>query len=507
MSDKFAYDAVRYESRAMTQAHPDRLYTLGTLYGLAPKPAADCRYLEVGCGIGKHLIAAALTLPRARFVGIDLARTAVERGRQVAADLGLTNVRLEHADLTAWDPGPEPFDYVVAHGVYSWVPAAVRDRLLDLCRRALGPDGLAFVSYNALPGALHRRILWDGLKFHTRGVDDPAAKVARAREYLQLLQAAYAETKDITEAAAGAEATDCLEGTGHLLYHDDLSPTNDPVYLTDFARHAGEHGLRFVGDAKWTSRNMARYPPEVSRLLDEAGRADPLVREQYRDFVTLCRFHNTVLCLGDRSPAPDLQPAAVGRLYVSTLATRGSAAVDLAPGARMTFRTSGKVELTVDVPAIKAVFTALEDATPQRLSVPDLEAAVGRLLGGLVPAGELAGLLLNGTAMGFLDLHGGLAVVATAAGDRPVASPLARLEAATGNLLTTLLHTIIQVEDEPVRALVRLMDGTRDRAALRAGLASLVPADQLAAGLDGALRFAAAAGLLMPEPAAHHGPG
>ena len=70
-------------------------------------------------------------------MGIDLSAVAVERGNQVIAELGLSNVSLSAADLTAWEPPTDGFDYAIAHGLYSWVPTSVRDGLLvhsSVCR-------------------------------------------------------------------------------------------------------------------------------------------------------------------------------------------------------------------------------------------------------------------------------------------------------------------------------------------------------------------------------------
>src|SRR5947209_16883404 len=126
MSDapRFAYDAIDYPSHPLPQAHPDRLATLATLYGLRPASVERCRVLELGCGSGGHLLPLALTLPESRFVGVDLSETAIARGNEARQALGLHNLTLHHADLMGFAPEGRPFDYVIAHGFYSWVPAA-----------------------------------------------------------------------------------------------------------------------------------------------------------------------------------------------------------------------------------------------------------------------------------------------------------------------------------------------------------------------------------------------
>src|SRR5262245_50277283 len=152
MPEPFSYDVVEYPSAPLPQIHPGQLFSVARLYGLDPAPVERCRYLEIGCGDGAHLIACAYGIPNATFVGIALSSAAIDRGNRVIAELGLPNVRLCAADLTQWEPPARRFDYVVAHGLYSWVPALARDALLGLVARCLPPSGVGYVSYNAYPG-------------------------------------------------------------------------------------------------------------------------------------------------------------------------------------------------------------------------------------------------------------------------------------------------------------------------------------------------------------------
>ena len=153
------YDEVEYPSRSFSQTHPARAAAIGTLLGMTPPSPASCRVLEVGCGSGWNLIPMAAALPEARFEGFDLAQSAIESAKRDAASLGLSNLRFEHLDLMNLPADFGQFDYIIAHGFYSWVPAPVRLKLLDLCQKHLAPNGLAFVSFNAYPYA-RLRLMW-----------------------------------------------------------------------------------------------------------------------------------------------------------------------------------------------------------------------------------------------------------------------------------------------------------------------------------------------------------
>src|SRR2546423_1022358 len=124
MSDQSltAYDHVLYPSLAHVQTHPDRLATIAALFGMQTAPVEKCRVLELGCGDGTNLISMAYGLPNSEFVGIDAAGRAIAAGNEMIRDLSLHNVRLEQLDLVKFAAEGNPFEYIIAHGVYSWVP-------------------------------------------------------------------------------------------------------------------------------------------------------------------------------------------------------------------------------------------------------------------------------------------------------------------------------------------------------------------------------------------------
>ena len=143
-----AYNDVAYTSHPDFATHPDHLATVATLLGLDVAPVATCRVLELACGDGTNLLPVAAALPNATFVGIDFAARPVARAQRMASDLGLANVRLLQRDLRELPADLGTFDYVIAHGLYSWVPADVRAHVLPLIARHLAPQGVAFVSCN-----------------------------------------------------------------------------------------------------------------------------------------------------------------------------------------------------------------------------------------------------------------------------------------------------------------------------------------------------------------------
>jgi 2-polyprenyl-3-methyl-5-hydroxy-6-metoxy-1,4-benzoquinol methylase len=183
------YDSVPYPSLAFLQTHPDRLAVLGTLYGMIPPPVEHCRVLEMGCGDGSNLIPMAYGLPGSEFMGVDLAANPVERAQQRVRRLDLKNIRIEQMDLMEIDANFGKFDYIIAHGVYAWVPEPIQKKILEICGANLSANGVAFVSYNTSPAGHVRQALRQMMQFHerrsTRRSDVSGSRVMAGRGFLE----------------------------------------------------------------------------------------------------------------------------------------------------------------------------------------------------------------------------------------------------------------------------------------------------------------------------------
>ncbi|HZW72959.1 MAG TPA: class I SAM-dependent methyltransferase, partial [Caldimonas sp.] len=222
------YDAVGYVGRSNPLSHPDALATAATLHGLLPPAIPSCRVLDVGCGDGANLLPMAAALPDARFVGCDLSPRAISAAREAVAQLGLGNVTLVEGDLRKLSDALGSFDYILAHGLYSWVPAEVRDALLDLAARRLSPNGLVFVSYNVYPGCHVRQAAWETLRFHGERFGGTRARLEAARALAAAL-AEPARAQDETDALLRREFARIAAEPDGALYHDDLGVPNDPL--------------------------------------------------------------------------------------------------------------------------------------------------------------------------------------------------------------------------------------------------------------------------------------
>jgi SAM-dependent methyltransferase len=286
------YDEVPYPGHPFPQTHPDRLATLAQLFGLAPAAPSACRFLEIGCGDGGNLLPMACSLPGSQFVGIDVSGRAIAAARGRAHAAGIDNVRFEERSLADWRPEAGSFDYAVAHGVYSWVPAPVRDALMALCSHALAEHGVAYVSYNAMPGGHLRDILRNLLKAHVDASAPPAEQMAAARELLDVLRAAWAYDEQLHTLVS--LATKMREDGDALLFHDTLAEVNQRMYFDDFVAHAGRHDLQFVAEANFWEMQVGWLPAQLREGV--LATDDRLRREQLLDQLRMRTFRQTLLC-------------------------------------------------------------------------------------------------------------------------------------------------------------------------------------------------------------------
>ncbi len=444
------YDRVPYPGHPFPQTHADRLATVATLFGLRPAPPDACRVLELGCGDGGNLVPMAYALPGSAFSGIDLSAAAIERARGLADVLELRNVRFECGDLAE---ASGEFDYVIAHGVYSWLAPEARDALLAACRSCLAPDGVAYVSYDVLPGGHLREITRQMLRWHLRDVEDPGERIAGARALLTAIAGARPEGDEMRVAVERA-----LRQGDAALFHDELAPHHEAVLFADFVAHAGAHRLRFLAEADAFEMDAGALPPELAL-------GDTIEREQYLDFFKGRMFRQTLLC----HAGADLREGGldvVSGMLASTPVRRVG---------EDEFRGPLGTTLRTDHEAVKAALVRLGEAWPAALPVASL---------GDDPA--VAETLRRAYAANLVHLHVWAPRLANTPSERPVATALARLQAAEGTLVTTLLHTSVEVGDELGLRLIRLLDGTRDRAALLAELER--PADELERSLEGLAR-------------------
>jgi methyltransferase-like protein/SAM-dependent methyltransferase len=456
---------------------------------------SSSRVLEIGCSAGGNLIPFAAGNPLARAVGIDLSQVQIDQGRQRIQWLGLRNLELLQGDIAATDLSAlGQFDYIICHGVYSWVPETVQDAILSVIHTLLAPHGVAYVSYNVYPGWKAKEIVRDAMMLRGGDRETPGEKLGYGRGMIDFLEEVAPADSVLARALADFRA----EGTNakdYYVLHEHLETFNTPCYFLEFGKRAEPYRLAYLGDAHPNLMFAVNYGDKVSvPLLKECGHSQILI-EQYLDFVVNRTFRQTLLVHGERGPqiSFNLDRKRFSRLHFAAWLPPTGAATSLDDSNQEYGEQDGRSLFTPD-PGVKAAVDALSARWPWTLSRAELLDAVHARLdaAGVNPAADqeskiddlLEALIIRGMVRYRLD-----PIV-----PEPMRVPLRLPEK------TRRLAELVRGDEDPYifnawheevllppvdRHLLPLLDGTRDREALVQKLLPLLRKDVIRFYRDG----------------------
>lgn len=417
------YDAVPYTSLPYPRTHPDHLHAMARLFGVRAASVTTCRVLEIGCGAAGNLLGMAVDLPEATFVGVDPSEGEIGRGRTLAEAIGAANVSLHVGSVDAVDG---PFDYVIAHGVLSWVAPEVRRAILEQGRARLSPNGVFYASYNVLPGWHLRGAIRGMLQQHGLG-GDPATRLRDARAFLDWLSARVGRDGGAFRAVLDEEVERLAAADDAYFFHEHLEEHNHPLWFRDLAAEARDVGLQWLCEADPAATVRARAAPRAFEALRMVAGDDPLAIEQHFDFLRGRAFRASLL---------------VHQHHVRHEVS-GEELIDLVAASR------GPGDLWIEDPALSNALATMTARWPDGAPIAELSDRPAALADALAPL----------HAAGIVELRARVLGLAHAPVERPWATPLARLQAGGTGMVTNLRHEPIALPADE-RAVLARLDGT-----------------------------------------------
>jgi methyltransferase-like protein/SAM-dependent methyltransferase len=482
----FAYDRVLYPNYLHTQTHPDRLATMSKFFGVNPKPIEKCRVLELGCGTGSSLLSFAYDLPGSEFIGIDLSEKQIELGNLAVRSIGLQNLTLLQGDImqiTREKFGE--FDYIIAHGLYSWVPDPVRNQILKISRDLLAEQGVAFVSYNTLPGCHFRQIAREMMLFHTRNLSSPIEKVEQSLGIFKFIAEAAPREKAYQKVFED-EFNRLSKINYENIFHDDLADFNHPVYFHEFVSHAENNDLQYVTEVEHFTAQIAKFSKEVLETLE--GISDNLIAlEQYLDFINCRRFRQTLLCHKELKISQKPNPQVLRQIRVASPVSAFSEKPELATDKIEKFVAEKTEHIEINHPLTKAALFYLGKIWARTASFEELVEASRQLLAEESGTGReftkedeqtLVDILFLVSSSGLLRLHVHEPSFVSEVSEKPQASPIARWQAEHSDSISTLLCTSVFIQDKLGLELVKLLDGTRSQGQLVRDLTEFINSEE-----------------------------
>ncbi len=502
MSDP-TYEELPYSPRVHYHTHPRVIATTARILGVEPVDPDGARVLELGCATGSNLLAMAMDLPAGHFVGIDYSAGQIERAEMARRVIGVDHVAFRCLDLSqilAEDLGD--FDYLVAHGLYSWIPEGLRQDFFGICRRLLSPRGIAYVSHNTLPGWHLKRVVRDLMLFHSRHAPDAPSRVEAARSAIDWVVDGLAG-QGTPHATALRIERDLLSSLDDAyVFHDYMERDNQACYLSEIVEQATENGLRFVGDAAFCRRRIDDLPREAAAFVRRHA-GDFVETEQYVDFLFNESFRRSLFCFGDVMVAEALDLGRLSGLLVGLRAERVMAADE----DEDVYRIGSGGRLVLRQPILRRLMRILEEVRP---SLVPVDALVDRLEREAAdpPKGAAArhdwclglfGWLLRARENGYVHLSSTPYRHAVAVARRPTASPFARWQLTLGDEVANLRQENVRL-DPFVADLLGLLDGRRDHREIAEALRSRTSAIgiDVDAAVELGLAFLTRAGLLLP---------
>jgi len=452
-----SYDELPYDSLPLPETQPDFLAAVARLHGFDAPDPRTARILELGCAQGGNLIPLAWRWPGSDCVGVELSRVQAEAGAAFVSRLGLPNVRILHGDLAALPADLGEFDFIIAHGVFSWVPPAVQQALLDLCRRHLSANGLAYISFNVAAGWSRLQPLRTALIERT-AADLPApARFQQALRVLVELQAEWSDPALLKEIAYLESAAPSY------LFHEYLAEFNAPLNFGEFAAQLDAHGLRYVGEAG--PRRAVVELEDAWGLIPESMAGRWLDAEAALDDALGTRFRRAVIA---RDDAPCAQPPRADAL--SSLAfyadLRSDAEIDLEDDAEQGFVNPAGNVFPVAQPAMKAAVMALSTTYPGALGYAALLSAANQIMADYGGGAEVDEAAFRDALFQLVMLQGVMPTVlagsfAVEPGERPCANALARQQASSPGWVVSGARHVAMDLDPAGRVLLSALDGSR----------------------------------------------
>jgi trans-aconitate methyltransferase len=452
------YQTHAYPAMSHPSTDPAATAVAARLAGLDAPDPSHARILDIGCATGHNLLPLAARWPKARFTGIDFSKPAIEEASESARLAGLTNVEFIGADLKTFNPGDGVnYDFIISHGIYSWVPGAVRQALLDFCATRLSPQGIAMISYNTLPGWSLRKSIANLTKLLS--AESTSKPIGQEPEQIlaSLLMAAGNHnpySRYLTQVLH-----DIFGQGGYFLRFDDLGPINEPCTFLDFIAHTSRSGLLYLAESLLCENFPCALAPEAAEILKPLA-GEPHLLQQTIDVLTNRSFRHSLLCRADAPVERHPNPTSVLKFAVRC----PHVMKHIAGGVRLMNHSGGELarcEKALEV----ALFSVLSKTNPETVPFHEVIVHMAEFLKQpfdysrhLLP---LAEVVMEAARKGLISLRSEAVRFNPEPPAVPALGALRLLAARNGQPMVDAYHMPCHLDDERKRQLAAAMDGSR----------------------------------------------
>jgi len=300
MENKNTYNELLYKSNPFNYTIPALLEAYGRLYGLTPKDSRKARVLELGSSFGGNIITQALYNPESEFIGVDLTAEQVKEGNEVIEKIGLKNIKLLEKNILEINEDFGKFDYIIVHGVFSWVPDIVKEKIVKICNENLTEEGIAYISYNTYPGwkepdKVREMMIYANKYFPDFSLGD---KTQRGKAFISIVADQMKSYTDIAEKKGDfiKQIEEILKMQDYYVGHEYLEVFNNPMYLHEFVDLMRKENLEYVSDVALRLSIASIYNQSTVEKLQQLSQGDHVIKEQCLDYILDTKFRRSLIC-------------------------------------------------------------------------------------------------------------------------------------------------------------------------------------------------------------------
>jgi methyltransferase-like protein len=436
--------------------------------------------LEFACADGSNLLPMACEFPNSEFVGIDLSPIQIDAAQDAVNETGIKNARFHAINLLDADEVLEgEFDYIIAHGLYSWVPEIVKKKLLEISKKYLSANGIIYISYNTLPGWRPLQAIREMMLYHTSGMEDEAQKSGQSRAFINFLANAVPED-DPYGLTLKNQVRDFTNYSDAYFMHDWLEAENEPVYFHQFVKAANQEGLQYLGDSNVPSMFATQQPEEVVQTVKSLS-TDQVNFEQYLDFIRNRRFRHTLLCHEKAQVSHDLKSARLNSMYLrSSIVANDSKEANV-------FKTCTGGQVKVNNDAARLLLQVLVDSRPGNTSLTELKKELHKRLAATnegegtaspIEKDKATHFLLDAVVRGLAELSGRHFIAGSDSCDLPQSQAYARYQAKNSFAVTNRVYETKSL-DPLALLLIRHLDGKTTKESLAEAVAEALKSGEI----------------------------
>jgi len=373
------YDEMPYHGYPFEYNRPENLKSVGALFGVDAPALETARVLELGCADGGNLLRFAETFPKSYTLGVDLSKVQIDIGQKTLDKLKLKNVELKVMSITDLDESYGKFDYIICHGVFSWVPDFVKDGILEVSKKLLNKNGLAFISYNTLPGWNMINSVRELMMYHSTNFDKVPDKITQSRAALNFIQESLEGQKTPHAEFMQASAKNMAGKEDHYIRHEYLEENNKAFYFNEFIEKARENDLDYIGDTDVQRMYVGNMP---KKAVEKLGTINDIVRtEQYMDFINNTQFRCTILSHKDTKVSRNITNDTVQKFNYFCNLRQLEEKINIEDTSEVIFYIDNNKERTLSssAPEMKAILKTFSQNIGNPLSVDEIVTQASKL--------------------------------------------------------------------------------------------------------------------------------